>query len=442
MRIRLQNIAKIYEAIVECHGLTAIIGDNDRGKSTIGKVLYSMFHTLRHLDVGMFNAQASYVLKSAKLPNSAMTRRFFKKADFDIDVLCDEKEMSRRVELNFWRLVGQPYSVATWRSDLFARKDVDVRRVTEDILRGVDLVRHFSSKELLHDAVTNDLNRYFSNQFLPNFKGIYPQSLIEVSLSDGYIAARWNANEEEAMKTDVQPTNDVWFIGSPLIIDTLGQMDRRRVFSSNEIENELIARLRRYRPAEGLSRRIADLELEPVYRLLEKHLPGAFSYGENGMLGITSPGMDQPLNVANLSMGMKMLALLRLMIEANLLTRRDVLVLDEPENHLHPELQVVFAEAIVLLQRIYDLRVIITTHSPYFLQALELASRRIKAENRGEGELLKVYQPEPVDDLGRVTFADMSNKISEMYRKFAITMRNLDNERRLVDELERPIREH
>lgn len=442
MRIRLQNIAKIYEAIVECHGLTAIIGVNDRGKSTIGKVLYSFFRTLRHLDDGIFNAQASYVLKSAKLPNSAMARRFFKKEDFDMFALCDEKEMSRRIERDLWRLLRQPYSVAARRVDLFANEDSDVRRITEDILRAVNLVRHFSTKELLHDAVTNDLNRYFNNQFLPNFKDFRGQSAVEVGLHDGYIAAQWSGDAEMPMRTDVLPTNDVWFIGSPLIVDSLGQADRRRAFSSNEIENELIARLRRYRPVEGLSRRIADFELGPVYKLLERYIPGAFSYGESGILGIVSPGMDKPLNVANLSMGMKMLALLRLMIEANLLTRRDILVLDEPENHLHPELQVVFAEAIVLLQRIYDLRVIITTHSPYFLQALELASRRIKAENRGEGELLKVYQPEPVDDLGRVTFADMSNKISEMYRKFAITMRNLDNERRLVDELERPIREH
>ena len=49
MEVSVNNIAKIREAKLVCQGLTAIIGDNDKGKSTIGKVLYSIFHTFQDL---------------------------------------------------------------------------------------------------------------------------------------------------------------------------------------------------------------------------------------------------------------------------------------------------------------------------------------------------------------------------------------------------------
>jgi hypothetical protein len=109
---------------------------------------------------------------------------------------------------------------------------------------------------------------------------------------------------------------------------------------------------------------------------------------------------------------------------------------DEPENHLHPELQVVFADVIVELQRIYDLTVLITTHSPYFLQSLELSARRKIVEN-GKGEPLRVYQPKTVDGLGRVEFEDITNDTSSMYRKFAKAMRDLELERMQIAEMEK-----
>ena len=110
----------------------------------------------------------------------------------------------------------------------------------------------------------------------------------------------------------------------------------------------------------------------------------------------------------------------------------DVVILDEPENHLHPDHQELFARLIVKIQRLCNLRLLVTTHSPYFLQALELYSRQEKHES-AEAQPLKVYQPEISDKLGRVTFEDISGDTSAMYRKFAMAMREMDILRREVD---------
>ena len=75
---------------------------------------------------------------------------------------------------------------------------------------------------------------------------------------------------------------------------------------------------------------------------------------------------SEPLNVCNLSTRLKSFALLKLLLERGLLENRDVIIFDEPEIHLHPQWQVVYAETIMLLQKYFDLTIVVTTHSPVF----------------------------------------------------------------------------
>ena len=44
MRIDIENFAKIKEASVRIDGITVIAGENNTGKSTVGKVLFSLFN--------------------------------------------------------------------------------------------------------------------------------------------------------------------------------------------------------------------------------------------------------------------------------------------------------------------------------------------------------------------------------------------------------------
>ena len=45
MRIKISNIGKIKEADVTINGITVIAGENNTGKSTVGKALYAMFNS-------------------------------------------------------------------------------------------------------------------------------------------------------------------------------------------------------------------------------------------------------------------------------------------------------------------------------------------------------------------------------------------------------------
>ena len=49
MKLKLKNFAKIHEVELEFNGLTVIAGNNNTGKSTIGKSLFAIFEALHHV---------------------------------------------------------------------------------------------------------------------------------------------------------------------------------------------------------------------------------------------------------------------------------------------------------------------------------------------------------------------------------------------------------
>lgn len=44
MRLQIKNFAAIREADIQFNGITVIAGENNAGKSTVGKILFSLFH--------------------------------------------------------------------------------------------------------------------------------------------------------------------------------------------------------------------------------------------------------------------------------------------------------------------------------------------------------------------------------------------------------------
>ena len=57
MKIELQNIAKIQSAACDINGLTVIVGDNNAGKSTMGRALFSVFHSLQDLETKIYRTK-------------------------------------------------------------------------------------------------------------------------------------------------------------------------------------------------------------------------------------------------------------------------------------------------------------------------------------------------------------------------------------------------
>lgn len=50
MKLTIKNFARIKEAEINIDGITIIAGENNTGKTTIGKVLFSCFNSLNNIE--------------------------------------------------------------------------------------------------------------------------------------------------------------------------------------------------------------------------------------------------------------------------------------------------------------------------------------------------------------------------------------------------------
>ncbi len=91
----------------------------------------------------------------------------------------------------------------------------------------------------------------------------------------------------------------------------------------------------------------------------------------------------------------------------------DLLIIEEPESHLHPAMQRKLAMAIARMIR-KGVRVLLTTHSDYFLTQLSNCVRRSRMEERGEDYLL-------VEEVGAYLFAAEAENSGSTVRELSVT---------------------
>ena len=120
----------------------------------------------------------------------------------------------------------------------------------------------------------------------------------------------------------------------------------------------------------------------------------------------------------NVASGIKSLSIIQLLESAKVIGPNRLLIWDEPENHLHPEWQIVFAEKLVKLAK-DGVPILVTTHSPYFLQAIRYYSAREEM-----GKYINYYTPEEDYD-HLTTMVDVTRDLTPVFAKLAQPMNQI-----------------
>ena len=81
--------------------------------------------------------------------------------------------------------------------------------------------------------------------------------------------------------------------------------------------------------------------------------------------------LNQSYSMKNTAEGVKQLGIIPLLLE-NRQLKNSFLIMDEPEVNLHPEWQVRFAEILVILAKETNIHMYINSHSPHFIEAIEV----------------------------------------------------------------------
>ena len=123
---------------------------------------------------------------------------------------------------------------------------------------------------------------------------------------------------------------------------------------------------------------------------------------------------NQKIAISECADGMKSMAAILMLDKCGLLQSDSLLIIDEPEVHLHPQWVVEMARVLVQLAKQRKVRVLVTTHSPDMVHAL-----RDFSENNGLGETTKFYlAKEDMEQKGRFNYEDLGMNIGPIFTVF------------------------
>ena len=119
------------------------------------------------------------------------------------------------------------------------------------------------------------------------------------------------------------------------------------------------------------------------------------------------------IDMINVASGYKLLSVLQTLYTKDYLDYNTILLLDEPEVHMHPELMLDFAEFLLKLINENLVKIVITTHSPLLIEALKYQQIKI---TKYDNDLIRYY--ELSGKIGENKAHDKTNRIEDIYERF------------------------
>ena len=150
-----------------------------------------------------------------------------------------------------------------------------------------------------------------------------------------------------------------------------------------------------------------DNELE-VEKLIREILGGTIRKENGELLFVRDNGYKS--HMKNTSSGVKQLAIIQTLLMNDEIGPKSFLIMDEPEVNLHPEWQIKFAKILVLLVKELDSSIFVASHSPFFIEAIELYSQYYDLIDESF-----FYLTQKADDGYDIVKVD-SNNLEEIYR--------------------------
>ena len=404
MKLKIENIGKIKCADIDLSSITVITGVNGTGKSTVAKSLFSAFNGMANT-YNQIQNDRDYSLTRLVISSSAGISKAFK---FRNELLKNKNDITK--------------------VQMIAKKYLDDEEI-EFFMKRYEDIMSVNDKEILDLIIERRFNREFNNQI----NNIYnnKEGKINLTIKD-------KTTEFFIENNKFKQINNIMELGTEAVyIDDFKCIENIEYRNENEEDddvlrimgllssdiNEVNHKSHLYRKIKilntnGVIEEILNMnKFESIFQDVFKDFPGKMTISKNSKLQYSLEGTDKAIDIRNIAEGMKNFLIIKLLINQEKLLENGVLILDEPEIHLHPEWQLLFAELIVLINKHLKTHILINTHSPYFLDAIGVYSKKHGISDD------KYYLAELDGNI-----YDVTNELERAYIKLARPLQELEDE--------------
>ena len=453
VKIALENLGVIHNSSINIEGITVITGKNNSGKSTLGKTLYSVVSATENLYENATNDLSEFAksLITKKLRASELSLLFrrigfsntdqnednsfsFLKSVYnnrypkvntldELNDLIDKViEATTLLDVSTIEKIINDNPIARLRFDT---SDQTIDNLKNDFINTCKDVTALVAKysdfvEYEQEKLIDTLSVEFRDQITPVKLPDITKAKIEIDKGASQYSMTIDDQNHIFECSGTFPLNEadnVVFIDDVTVIDAANPENvfvaesykSDDFFSYISSKNHNIALLEKITKKHSF---IESIFLEESFRIIEKKINTIIDdevIVKDNKYVFSSNGLD----LYNLAMGAKIFAILKMLLKNGCLNSNTYLILDEPESHLHPEWQNLFAEIIALLVKEIGLKTVITSHSPNFVLAIQTFSQKY-----GLNDISNYYITQKVDEY-RVCYKCVNDNLQLIYADFA-----------------------
>ena len=458
MKISLDNIGIIKDSTIKIEGITVITGKNNSGKTTVGKVVYSLLSATEDLiengtkDLIDFakDLLSNNLLKSdlnvlCRKNNFTSIEKNDDSSDLDRKILILQNIFNRKYpELltleemkNYINFIVEKLELITFtdfenlleKNNFFRQfkkgsiKYLDKKRklYIGECKKIIDIIDEYSDfSDYERKKIMMTLSEEFNDQIAP--VKIKEQIISTIKIENDNKTYSLIFNNKNHMFSDngvlfFNENNNVVFIDDIKVIDSVypNFNNNKNHFSGDNFVNYihycnhnsfLLNKLVKEK------RIVKTIYEDNHYKKIESKINAILNDDiiiNDGKYVLSSDN----LYISNLAMGSKLFAIIKMLLENGSINENTILILDEPESHLHPEWQNIFSEIVAFLVKEIGTKVIITSHSPNFVLGMQTYSMKYKLE-----KVTNFYTTEKIDGYF-VSYKNVNKNLNVIYSDFA-----------------------
>lgn len=421
--IQIRNVRAIQEATVDLDAISVLCGENGSGKTTISKLIYGHLYTSIHFD---------------ELVEAAYRARFRLLRDFLSQIL--QVMAKSGIPLENLTTVRDAFAFARQFTNidtlhLFVENEllpkiqnaeiVDKQINKVELSRLYNLYRDKFSKNKDDFASLTDLLSDLNTEIIETINKIQRQKEkrtktfydLQVSSYFGELVKDWNfnffeygvplINKSDNVVTTQRSFNEVVYIGNPTVFDA-EQMHTEFTSPISLGEKLFVAKKKPY--AETISRLFSEV-LHGDIEISDDVFSKIFMYTNRDGTKIT---------LSQAADGVKCFAVLEVLFKNGYLNADTLLIIDEPEVHLHPKWIVDYARVIVQMNKLLHCTVLLASHSPDMISALRYISKK-------ESVSTQFYLGSKVSDehFGTYRFKNTGSDIEPIFESFNIALERI-----------------
>ncbi len=425
IRINTENFRALAKADIIIDGITVVAGENGSGKSTLSKLLYYSFKSALNYE-NLIATDLRFKLRNVhrfleivvselhKVSNERNTREEFKQLhelrySFD-SVSTEELEkwilFIEKIENNYnsQRAKGKGLLSDSGSSRLrYMVRDL----LDDDSILFDDEVRVPFKKiilllnKLFDDAIKKTKERPIE-VFLDELRSIF---------SDGILPEKFEVYEfDESIVSTLKSSLSIpYSIQNCIYIDTPMMLG---VDISDNSHWDDLSQLLLLKDKPNTNKLIGTISKEIIsgdVALNENHFSGdEFSFRRSD---------GNIYRLLDCATGIKSFGILQLLLKNGSLTDKTLLIIDEPESHLHPQWIIEYARIIVLLNKEIGIKFFITSHNPDMISAIKYISKK-----EGVDDKLHFYIAEKGKNDFLYSYENLGTDIEPIFESFNIAL--------------------